>query len=77
MRKINLANINGLESWCNRWKERLSKNKEPIAESISMMNISNPQVIPRNHKVEAALLSAEEGNFEQFYDLLENFEESL
>ena len=34
------------------------------------MNISNPQVIPRNHKVEAALLSAEEGNFEQFYALL-------
>ena len=69
-KKINLVNINGLESWCNRWKERLSKNKEPIAESISMMNINNPQVIPRNHKVEAALLSAEEGNFEQFYALL-------
>ena len=70
-KKIKFANINGLESWCNGWKERLSKNKQPITESISMMNICNPQVIPRNHKVEAALLSAEEGNFEQFYDLLE------
>ena len=29
-KKINLANINGLESWCNRWKERLSKNKNQL-----------------------------------------------
>ena len=58
-------------------KSDYQRIKSQLAESISMMNISNPQVIPRNHKVEAALLSAEEGNFEQFYDLLENFEESL
>ena len=35
-KKINLANINGLESWCNRWKERLSKNKSQLLNRFQL-----------------------------------------
>lgn len=46
--------------WWQRWQKRLQQNSEPLQSSFRLMRANNPAVIPRNHKVEEALSSAEE-----------------
>ncbi|MAU43192.1 MAG: hypothetical protein CMK57_05140, partial [Proteobacteria bacterium] len=58
------------QSWCKRWQNRLQKNSESIESSIDLMKSRNPAVIPRNHKVEEALESANNGNLKPFEDLV-------
>jgi uncharacterized protein YdiU (UPF0061 family) len=57
-------------AWRNRWQaRRLVGQTEP--ESRALMNSANPVVIPRNHRVEAALTAASEsGNLGPIQDLL-------
>ena len=62
-------------NWKHKWMQRLSKykNKKNIVKKT--MQISNPYVIPRNHKVEETLTSAENGDLEklkEFLKILEN-----
>jgi serine/tyrosine/threonine adenylyltransferase len=47
-------------TWKKRWKERLSRQDETFEASQERMRTSNPSVIPRNHRVEAALKAAVE-----------------
>ncbi len=47
-------------SWYLHWHERLAREGPPIATAVTLMRSSNPVVIPRNHRVEEALLAAEE-----------------
>jgi len=56
--------------WQVRWAQRLARNNGPAFDSIDKMNAVNPIYIPRNHKVEEALIAAEEGNMEPFNKLL-------
>ena len=44
--------------WKERWKERLKLNNNTREKYISLMKSVNPLVIPRNHKVEEVLESA-------------------
>ncbi len=44
--------------WYDLWQERLSKQEESKADSNQLMRDSNPGIIPRNHRVEAALEAA-------------------
>ena len=44
--------------WVDRWKDRLSRETQNIAESTQIINQTNPIYIPRNHKVEEALEAA-------------------
>ncbi|NLP30232.1 MAG: YdiU family protein [Clostridiales bacterium] len=49
--------------WYGKWQERLSRQKEDRQSSLEIMRKNNPSVIPRNHRVEAALEAAvEEGD---------------
>ena len=57
--------------WYERWKERLEKNSKPFKESLQLMQTSNPAVIPRNHKVEQALVATNEGDLKVFRDILD------
>ena len=57
------------QSWEKRWKERLKKNTNSKTY-IELMRITNPLVIPRNHKVEEALNQADLGNIEPINKLL-------
>ncbi|SEA74057.1 protein adenylyltransferase SelO [Rubrimonas cliftonensis] len=51
-----------LDPWLAAWRERLAREVvEPAARAASMRR-ANPWVIPRNHRVEAALASAGEGD---------------
>jgi serine/tyrosine/threonine adenylyltransferase len=61
----------GFRSWLELWKARLSRQPQTFEESITLMNATNPKVIPRNHLVEAALSAAvESGDMRLFNDLL-------
>ncbi len=58
------------QKWHTRWKDRLNKEGQDLKSSRALMRSVNPAVIPRNHKVEDALQSAEEGNLNPFNDLM-------
>jgi uncharacterized protein YdiU (UPF0061 family) len=44
--------------WHEQWQARLGRQKESSASSQQLMQSSNPALIPRNHRVEAALEAA-------------------
>ncbi|MFB5197200.1 YdiU family protein [Neobacillus sp. KR4-4] len=46
------------KEWIQQWQARLGRQQESIADSHQLMRNSNPAVIPRNHRVEAALDAA-------------------
>ena len=58
-------------NWYKSWQKRLEKNKKSIELSLSLMRSNNPQIIPRNHKVEEALDAASaKNNLTPFNNLL-------
>ncbi|HEY4391014.1 MAG TPA: YdiU family protein [Paenibacillus sp.] len=57
--------------WRELWKERLGRKQESEMSSVELMRNSNPSIIPRNHRVEAALDAAtEQGDFSVMERLL-------
>ncbi|HET6422610.1 MAG TPA: YdiU family protein [Planctomycetaceae bacterium] len=48
------------ESWQSRWQERLQREGTTLVAAHATMQTVNPAVIPRNHRVEEALLAAEQ-----------------
>ena len=48
--------------WLQRWHLRRERQDESGLSSLEMMQSANPALIPRNHRVEAALQAAEQGN---------------
>ncbi|PRR81988.1 protein adenylyltransferase SelO [Clostridium vincentii] len=58
--------------WHEMWQARLSRQQEPKSSSNQLMRNSNPAIIPRNHRVEAALEAAEkQGDYSVMYQLLD------
>ncbi len=57
--------------WLETWRARLKQEKTSSQEQINLMNKHNPVYIPRNHRVEQALLEANQGDFSLFDELLE------
>ncbi|GAB1771975.1 protein adenylyltransferase SelO [Priestia megaterium] len=57
--------------WQELWQKRLGRQKQSKAESEELMKHNNPAVIPRNHRVEAALDAAQKGDYSVMEDLLE------
>jgi uncharacterized protein YdiU (UPF0061 family) len=60
----------GLDAWLPRWRERLARDAMPGVERKAAMHRVNPVFIPRNHLVEEALSSAEDGDTSAFELLL-------
>ncbi len=60
-----------LRDWHPRRVERLSRQPHSLEEARHAMCAANPAVIPRNHRVEAALADAEAGDTTAFHELLE------
>ncbi|MGH7965089.1 MAG: protein adenylyltransferase SelO family protein, partial [Candidatus Binatia bacterium] len=50
----------GYEAWVTRWRARLGQESSTPQEAAALMRAHNPAVIPRNHRVEAALSAAVE-----------------
>ncbi|MDN4526390.1 protein adenylyltransferase SelO [Fictibacillus fluitans] len=61
-RKFSLFVYQDFQEWEKRWQERRTRQPESDKESKDLMCKHNPAIIPRNHRVEEALLAAEEGD---------------
>jgi uncharacterized protein YdiU (UPF0061 family) len=60
-----------IEAWLRDWTERLKRDPKSAAERAANMRRVNPELIPRNHRVQAALDTAvESGDLEPFRRLL-------
>jgi len=58
--------------WHELWQARLGRQQEPKASSHQLMRASNPALIPRNHRVEAALEAAvKQGDYSVMKKLLD------
>ena len=57
------------QQWLARWHERLALQELGTDEVESLMTKSNPTVIARNHRVEAALKAAEQGDLAPLHNL--------
>ncbi len=70
-RSLTLGQLEGMfmfstaefNAWHARWQTRLGGQPELPASARSLMQRSNPAVIPRNHRVEEALSAAVEGDY--------------
>ena len=58
-------------NWTERWKNRLKLNNYSPEKYLQLMRSVNPLVIPRNHKVEEVLDSANQNNFQPLTKLIE------
>ena len=56
--------------WLNHWRARSSLNNSTKQKQLQLMQKVNPNIIPRNHKVEEALLAADNNNFDVMNKLL-------
>ncbi len=61
-------------TWKERWKERLKLNNNTPKKYLSLMKSVNPLVIPRNHKVEEALESANNNDLSPLKKLIKVLE---
>jgi len=58
--------------WHEQWQGRLGRQPETREDSHQLMRSHNPAVIPRNHRVEAALNSAvEQGDYSVMEELMD------
>ena len=57
--------------WKNKWQKRIKLNNKPLTEAIDLMRSVNPLVVPRNHKVEEVLNSANSNNLKPLETFLE------
>jgi uncharacterized protein YdiU (UPF0061 family) len=61
----------GYEAWAARWQARLQQESSSPRTAAALMRANNPAVIPRNHRVEAALDAAvKQGDFAPMETLL-------
>jgi uncharacterized protein YdiU (UPF0061 family) len=62
--------VAAFDAWEERWRRRLADEGRSGEERRRAMQAVNPAYIPRNHRVEAALAAAAEGNLAPFEELL-------
>ena len=66
-----LFDDNNFKNWKKRWEERTLKNNNTPKKCIELMRKNNPLVIPRNHKVEQALMAAEKNDLNPIIELID------
>ncbi len=52
------------------WRDRLARDPQGAADRRTAMNAVNPAFIPRNHRIEAMIVAAIEGDFAPMDELL-------
>jgi len=48
----------GFRQWSQGWRARLAREPQPGSEHAAFMRLVNPAIIPRNHRIEAAIVAA-------------------
>ncbi|MCP3871363.1 MAG: YdiU family protein [Gammaproteobacteria bacterium] len=66
-----LGNSAAASDWLGRWRERIDHEAIQPADRATQMRRVNPVVIPRNHRVAAALDTAVSGDLDPFEELLQ------
>jgi uncharacterized protein YdiU (UPF0061 family) len=59
--------------WAESWRARLAREAQPAGERAAFMRLVNPAVIPRNHRIEEAIVAAlheDYAPFERLSDVL-------
>ena len=56
-------------SWLQSWTGRLDTEDQTADARFALMQASNPRIIPRNHRIEAAIKAALTGDYTLFYQL--------
>ncbi len=56
-----------ITAWLAAWRQRLPENQR--AAAVDLMRRTNPIIIPRNHRIEAAIQAGEAGDFAPFHRL--------
>jgi uncharacterized protein YdiU (UPF0061 family) len=65
------AEAGEFKEWHKKWQARLQRQAQTKEEVFELMKNSNPAVIPRNHRVEEALIAAdEEGDYSVMNNLI-------
>jgi uncharacterized protein YdiU (UPF0061 family) len=60
----------GFRQWSEGWRARLAREPQPGSEHAAFMRLVNPAVVPRNHRIEAAIVAAvERGDYAPFATL--------
>lgn len=60
------------DGWAVKWRRRLATEAGDLATRTTAMQGANPGIIPRNHRVEAAIVAAtQHDDFQPFEDLLQ------
>lgn len=59
-----------IDGWLKAWRARLVLDPQTPTERAETMRLANPEFIPRNHRVEAALQAATAGDMQPFNELL-------
>lgn len=59
-----------IDQWLSDWHLRMSRDPQGPEERAETLRLANPEFIPRNHRVEAALQAATLGDLEPFRQLL-------
>jgi uncharacterized protein YdiU (UPF0061 family) len=66
------ADTEALDSWLQRWRQRISRENRTPEQISAAMRAVNPVIIPRNHQVEAAIKAAVSNNdFTLFHRLVD------
>jgi serine/tyrosine/threonine adenylyltransferase len=65
------ADPSAFDDWVGRWRQRLEREPGHAAARRASMEAANPAYIPRNHRVEAAIVAAmDEGDFTHFHEVV-------
>jgi uncharacterized protein YdiU (UPF0061 family) len=67
----NLVPREHIAPWLQRWQGALTENGYGAAETASAMDRVTPLYFPRNHRLDAALRAATDGDLAPFEKLLE------
>lgn len=69
--KAQFDNASAVVVWLDTWRARVASEARPVADAAAAMRRVNPQFIPRNHRIEAAIQAAQErADFAPFEELL-------
>jgi uncharacterized protein YdiU (UPF0061 family) len=70
MARRHFLNAGDYEEWAQRWRSRMSREAITSELRAESMQRANPAYIPRNHRVEQAIVAAlERGDFSPFEEL--------
>jgi uncharacterized protein YdiU (UPF0061 family) len=60
-----------LQAWMEKWSRYLSEQKTSKQQQLELMRMSNPQLIPRNHRIEECIQAALEDDYAPFNTLID------